>query len=161
MPRMCNACQETKDDVAFRKRVSPEGKVYLYSYCKVCAKARALVYYQNEKNKKGLEHFRKKNKKQYDKDPNPFIEKATKRQHALKTRVFSDELTNLVFSEALCLAKLRKKIFGFAWDVDHIIPLQAKNCCGLHIWSNLQVIPATVNRSKGNKCEVTDAKSQS
>lgn len=42
------------------------------------------------------------------------------------------------------------KVFpGF--EVDHIVPLNGENICGPHTPSNLQVLPMTTNRSKGNK----------
>ena len=59
-----------------------------------------------------------------------------------------------IISEAYALAKLRGKILGGEWEVDHIIPLQAKNVCGLHVPTNLQVIPCTINRQKSNYYEV-------
>lgn len=40
----------------------------------------------------------------------------------------------------------------FPWfEVDHIVPVKHDNVCGLHVLSNLQVIPRTANRAKGNK----------
>jgi len=53
--------------------------------------------------------------------------------------------------EAYHLAKLRTKMTGFKWEVDHIYPLQSDVVCGLHVEHNLQVIPAVLNRQKGNK----------
>jgi hypothetical protein len=67
-----------------------------------------------------------------------------------KTRI-KDELTEFVFQEAKKLCKEREKITGFKWHVDHIVPLQHKDACGLHIAANFQVVPAEWNHSKRNK----------
>ena len=53
--------------------------------------------------------------------------------------------------EAYHLAKLREKMCGGVWHVDHIVPLKSKVVCGLHVEHNLRVIPGTDNIKKGNR----------
>lgn len=66
------------------------------------------------------------------------------------------ELDELVMLEAHDLAKRRQAATGIKWEVDHMIPLQARNACGLHVASNIQVIPATMNAAKCNKMRLTE-----
>lgn len=65
------------------------------------------------------------------------------------------ELTEFAILEAYDLASLRATATGLSWHVDHMIPLQAKKACGLHVWSNLQVIPERLNLSKNNRMMLT------
>jgi hypothetical protein len=56
-----------------------------------------------------------------------------------------------IIEEAYHFAQLRTNLFSFPWHVDHIIPLQGKNVSGLHVPSNLRVIPGSENVKKSNK----------
>lgn len=68
-----------------------------------------------------------------------------------RTPPWFGELDQLVFLEAHDLAKLRWQSSGVRWDVDHFLPLQGRVVSGLHVWNNVRVIPASLNRSKCNR----------
>jgi len=55
--------------------------------------------------------------------------------------------------ELYWLAKDLKAISGETYHVDHIMPLQGKDICGLHVPWNLQILPADINISKKNNVE--------
>jgi hypothetical protein len=120
-------------------------------------------YYKANKEKHSLkmsehyrqnsEHYKQKTKewKEANKDKHNALcmLRYTKKLNATPSWLSSDDLW--IIQEAYSLAKLREQITGVKWHVDHIVPLQGKTVCGLHVPWNLQVITASENCSKRNK----------
>lgn len=69
---------------------------------------------------------------------------------------FSD-FDRRVIADAFLLARQREIETGEKWEVDHTIPLAGKDVCGLHIASNIQVIPRSVNRRKSNRFKILES----
>lgn len=67
-----------------------------------------------------------------------------------RTPAWLTEDDEWLMEEAYILAALRTKMLGFPWHVDHVIPLRGKRVSGLHVPTNLQVIPGSENLSKSN-----------
>lgn len=59
-----------------------------------------------------------------------------------------------IIEQAYELAAQRTEMFGFSWHVDHTIPLRGKTVSGLHVPSNIRVIPGLENMRKTNRFEV-------
>ena len=85
-------------------------------------------------------------KKRYDN--NPVAEKVRAAEYRAKRIKATPILTKKEKKEIVGLYKIAQdatKLFGYGWEVDHIVPL-AKG--GLHNLANLQVVPAKWNRIK-------------
>lgn len=86
----------------------------------------------------------------------PKVLALTRKRQAAKLQRTPKWLTDddlWMVEQAYELAVQRTKLFGFAWHVDHIVPLQGKTASGLHTPVNLQVIPWVENLRKGNRLE--------
>jgi hypothetical protein len=127
------------------EKVKAAKKKYAEKNKEAC-KARIAVW--RESNKEKMAELRKAWR-----DANKHKAQAYVRKYqAAKRKRVPNWLTpddNWMMEEAYELAIRRTKMFGFQWDVDHVLPLQGKTVSGLHTPLNLQVIPAVVNSSKG------------
>ena len=119
------------------------------------------AYY--EKNKDKFQEYREKNKekrslsfKQYSKNNRGRLAAIKAKRNAAKLKAtppwLSKEYLEQIRTEYE-LAAWCSKMMGIKYHVDHIIPLQGKQVCGLHVPWNLRVIPATENIRKGNKLD--------
>lgn len=84
--------------------------------------------------------------------------KNSARRNALKAKRMADRMhatpawaNHFFIEEIYDLARLRTKIMGYKWSVDHIVPLKSNSVCGLHVEHNLRVIPHRDNISKKNR----------
>lgn len=61
----------------------------------------------------------------------------------------SDDINSI--KELYLIAQMFKLYTGQEYHVDHIVPLQGQNVCGLHVPWNLQILTAEENLRKSNK----------
>ena len=174
----CTKCNTVKEISMFHKGNNADG---YRTWCKTCVSAYKKQYkidnaerikaiqraYDALKNPLRREYFQ-----QYYLNKKPQIDAANRayrkanldkhtekenRRRAAKLNRTPAWLTNddyWMIEQAYELSALRTKMFGFDWEVDHVLPMQGKMVSGLHVPTNLQVIPATLNRQKTNRYEV-------
>lgn len=107
-----------------------------------------------KKRSKNPEVYRKITKTYRDSNPEKQIAKLAKRR-ASKLEATPSWLTKAQHAEMTDIYKqakeLEKIFFNRKFHVDHIIPLQGKDVCGLHVPWNLQILTAEENIAKSNK----------
>lgn len=111
-----------------------------------------LLYAKNYRESNGLEVSTTK-RKCYDSNPSLYTFLRAK-YRASKLKATPPWLTKQDFEQIKELYEVTKAFrlyTGEEYHVDHIVPLQGENVCGLHVPWNLQVISAKENLSKHNK----------
>jgi hypothetical protein len=137
----CRACVSTQNKIAYKKRMACQEE-------RIKERNRVNTYNRLNKDAKALAN------KEYAKNSLHIILANNKKAKTAKLKRTPKWLSKddiWMMQEAYELAAKRSKLFGFTWEVDHIIPLQGRNVSGLHVPLNLQVIPRVVNRVKSNK----------
>ena len=167
--KICARCQEEKAFSEFHRR----GASYK-SYCKVCRSLEYLSNRETEQQKRrehylnNRESYLQRAKQQRLNNPEQkqawnkvwasnnkdyYAMYASFRRKGVKqaTPSWLTEDDIFLFEEIYDLARLRTKVTGLEWHVDHIIPINGRLVCGLHTPDNLQVILGSTNRKKSNK----------
>ena len=142
--KACKKCGGT-DFVAVKRKNALSGKPYTTRRCRTCTRKTQREY--NER--KGFETMRawqqtnkehlREYQRQYYKDK--YRERNALYDSRIRERTYGDvEKIKEIYNN---------RPEGF--HVDHIVPLNGKNVSGLHVWYNLQYLPATKNLRKSNK----------
>ena len=105
--------------------------------------------YEAKRQISNRKHNRELQRIRYRTNPNPAIFHVAQRR-AMKYRAAPAWANRFFIEEIYDLARLRTKLTGFKWHVDHVVPLKSPIVCGLHWEGNLKVIPATENIKKKN-----------
>jgi len=148
----CKACHKSfykteKGKAVKKKSYNPEKRAAYYQENKEDCLLKSKEDYRNNKDRKLL-----LGKKHYQENKSVYLYYTRKRQakRLMATLSLTSEQEQQI-KDFYWLAKDLTAVSGETYHVDHIVPLQGKNVCGLHVPWNLQVLPADINLSKGNK----------
>lgn len=178
MQKTCSKCHKTKLLSEFCKNKT--AKFGVSSSCKVCQAAYNKEYREKnlevllqadrdryasntEKLKASSAKHKANNKDYYDNynkayyrlNKHKFLAANSKRRKVIvrATPDWLNDLQKQQIEDVYWLAQDLKITSGEVYHVDHIIPLQGKKVCGLHVPWNLQILPADINLQKSNNCE--------
>lgn len=127
-----------------KKETKLKRKVWIENNKERCKEAKRRWYLKNkEKVSNQAKEFAKNN-------PEWKAAHCAKRR-SIKLNAIPKWIDLDLIEEFYNLARTRSKVTGIKWHVDHIVPLNSKTVCGLHIADNLQVIPSSLNSKKGNR----------
>jgi len=143
--KFCPRCQTTKDKESFNKRAaSVDG---LSPACRTCINLEKRAdYYANPLHRADQLRRTKENKKARM-DSDPAYRRAVNLHWSVRRRTNIPPWVAIMDFYKLCKSIVRK---GSEYELDHIVPLNHPNVCGLHVPWNLRVVKSSTNNKKGN-----------
>lgn len=161
--KFCFKCKQEKEISFFHKhKMMKDGHL---NKCSSCVVLDVQKWRDKNPESRKKEYLKRKPKLGIFRTREEYIKEKQKHAKGRKTSLFEytskrrsqmkqaqmTELDLLVQEEAVRLRYLREKTTGIKWHIDHIVPLNHKDACGLHNAFNLQVVPAAWNLVKANK----------
>lgn len=156
--KYCSNCKQTKEFTDF---YTNKGKYHYY--CKPCTRQKNNAWKQANKDKvasydrkwqQSNKDKKAKNYKNYQVNNRAKVNSYNSYRRALELQATPKWLTashKLHIECRYSLAAMLSKNTAEQHHVDHIVPLNGKTVCGLHVPWNLQVITAKANLSKSNR----------
>jgi len=175
LTKVCTKCSVEKPVSEFYK--DKKCKLGVKPGCKSCVKGhkkenkehyKKIYKKYRQKNKETIKNYQKEYRKKHYQENKEYYKEYykkyrqenkgkysahTARRKATKLQATPKWLTpdhHKAMQEAYAYAKECEILTGDVYHVDHIVPLQGKTVCGLHVPWNLQVLPAEMNLSKNN-----------
>jgi len=158
--RICRTCKIEKPlDKFMKEKRNNFGRSYK---CKSCNAVQSAQWRKANPDKVniGLKEWQKNNpekmnayRAKWDKTNPDKANAKTARRRASRisaTPAWLNSEQHKEMQDFYWLAKDLQSVTGEPYHVDHIVPLQGENVCGLHVPWNLQVLPQDINLSKGN-----------
>lgn len=159
--KYCSKCKTIHPIKSFGKDNSRWNRLTVF--CKVCMNTESNTWRRNNSDKayeiskrwkaknpeKVKSYVKKYRLANLDKDAAKSALRRATKQRATPNWLSEEQKKEII--SFYYLAKKLTKENNIAYHVDHIVPLNGTNICGLHVPWNLQVITAVENMKKGNK----------
>ena len=143
MPKKCKDCHVIKSLKEFYRKKSGPKAGYYEPRCKGCTKRKTAANKRNnpEPNRAYSRMYRRRH---------PGRARANAIRYLLQLANATPQWADLDAIDAIYLEAASRRATGEDVHVDHVLPLRGKTVCGLHVHTNLAIIPASENLSKGN-----------
>ncbi len=160
MTKICPKCQV---DLPLGSFYQDKTRGTVRPVCKICTSKEGQSWRKTNKERKITKDraYREENKEKiagyqkvyYQANKPKYLENFFRRKSA-KLKASPPWLSQEHLDEISYIYSLRQEVNSlsdYEYEVDHIIPLQGKVVCGLHVPWNLQLLPKEENRAKSNK----------
>lgn len=160
MNKKCSKCAQNKSYEFFGiQRRSKDG---MSAWCKPCKKNYNSSWFKNNRESENErirdwyeENREKKNKSNsiWQSNNKSLVNAATAKRRATKRLAIPKWLSKedlIAIKQFYRSAMEITKSSGIKHEVDHIVPIQGKEVCGLHVPWNLQILTKSENLSKSN-----------